>query len=731
MGPHLLDAGALHLLQFRAFLFGHPLQLLLPLLRERCDLHDQQVLEARPWRRAVPELLELEPSQILDDINLFPVVDVQLVGNDHLNEPGTIVEQVALQRELVDQVLLAQVIILQTNIRELLADLDCTLVLADLASAIEQHHVGLVDATPQLEIVLDGTVLDSFDVVRSHLQGEVYVLVRVVFPDILHLDLRRLVAAREHGVKELLVVLCPLAHRQLLDLKAVVCLVVLAPRIIRALAQRLDGARESAVPGFHGLHLLLGDPEAQVFNDGQGVVVRDVRAPTCADAGGSVHEHHRDDGHIPMRLNALSIFLQVGQHGVIKRGEDEPGPRHQPRVDVPGACVVAAALRAGAELARRGQQVDVVRAYEVLRHRDDGARQGGLSVVVGAVLADVADQLCNLDVRAKIPLEGAIQDLALGRLHAVHDRGHAAHDAVLGELDELQVDEVLVCDGRLRVIHEGALLVVVHPRLSVVRARFAECHVDHLAILLRLPLEVQAVLLHGREVLFSLGRGAGSETLVVLDVPTPSQIVLLLPSLILGLREEGDRILSTLADLDDRGDELLHEAAVHEEVRPPEVEEVQKQALDVRTVVILVSHDHHRAVAHLVVVALGAEGEAQDLDHGHDFPVLCNLPLCHVADVQQLAAQREDTVAVAADDAETGDGQGLCTVTLREDQRAVLGVLPSGVVRVLQLRDAQNALALGAALRGLVHLRRHLGLRLGDDGVDDVGLVDHLIDEGL
>lgn len=50
--------------------------------------------------------------------------------------------------------------------------------------------------------------------------------------------------------------------------------------------------------------------------------------------------------------------------------------------------------------------------------------------------------------------------------------------------------------------------------------------------------------------------------------------------------------------------------------------------------------------------------------------------------------QREDAVAVAADDAEAADGQRLGTVTLGQDQGAQVAVAAAGIVSIVKLGDA-------------------------------------------
>mmetsp|Transcript_100206 Transcript_100206/g.251233 ORF Transcript_100206/g.251233 Transcript_100206/m.251233 type:complete len:404 (-) Transcript_100206:1746-2957(-) len=397
----------------------------------------------------------------------------------------------------------------------------------------------------------------------------------VVLPHVLHLQFRRPVAAWQHRMQELLVVLRPLAHWQLLDLEAIVRLVPSSPGVVRALAQGLNHSLEASIPRTQRLHLLLRDPEAEILDDSQGVIVWDVCAPARTNAGRTIHQDHRDDGNIKVGFDFLAILVQVVEDCIIKGGENEAGERHQARVDVPGTGMVTAPLDACPKLPRWHQQVDVVGAHKVLRHGDDRAGERGLAVMVGAVLTDVAHELCDLHVRPQVPLEAAIQDFSLSRLEAIHDGGDAPHHAVLGELHKLKIDEVLVGHGGLRVVHKSALLIPVHPRLSVVCPRLAKRHVNELPVLLRLPLEVQAVVLHGFEVLFGFCRGAGTQALVVLDLPALATIMLGLPVLVLVLCEESDHFTS-FRSLYNWCDKLLHEAAPLQQVWPPEVKQVDK-----------------------------------------------------------------------------------------------------------------------------------------------------------
>jgi hypothetical protein len=85
------------------------------------------------------------------------------------------------------------------------------------------------------------------------------------------------------------------------------------------------------------------------------------------------------------------------------------------------------------------------------------------------------------------------------------------------------------------------------------------------------------------------------------------------------------------------------------------VEQIDDEAFNVRTVVVLIRHDHDVAVAQVLarggqaVVRL-VEVQAQDGDHAGYLLVADGDLGVHAAHVQQLATQREHAVQVSSDD---------------------------------------------------------------------------------
>mmetsp|Transcript_23554 Transcript_23554/g.64092 ORF Transcript_23554/g.64092 Transcript_23554/m.64092 type:complete len:425 (-) Transcript_23554:201-1475(-) len=386
----------------------------------------------------------------------------------------------------------------------------------------------------------------------------------------------------KHGSERLLVVLRPAPDGQLRDLqRRRAPLLDHADNVVAVLVGRgHDAALEAGPPGAHLLQGLAPNVPLQVRDDVARRVVGQGGGPAGSDPIGAVDQQHGQHGNVPDGLDGLAL-LQLELEDLVVRGvEDQARHLLEARVDVTRAGGILASLKARAELPGRRQEVQVVGADKVLGQRDDGSLQRDLAVVVGGLLRDVAGQLRHLDVVLHVPLEGRPHDLPLHGLEAVHDRGDAAEHIVLGKLHELLLDKVRVGDLRLRVVHELVVVGGVDPLLAVVRALLVEGQVDEAVVLFALELKVQRVGGQVAEVLLRLLRGGSAQSLVVLDVPTLTTVVLLLPVLVLLHREEG---LDGAAPghLHDRSHELLHEPGQFEEGWPPMLHHIQDEALNV------------------------------------------------------------------------------------------------------------------------------------------------------
>mmetsp|Transcript_98086 Transcript_98086/g.245796 ORF Transcript_98086/g.245796 Transcript_98086/m.245796 type:complete len:390 (+) Transcript_98086:1753-2922(+) len=215
------------------------------------------------------------------------------------------------------------------------------------------------------------------------------------------------------------------------------------------------------------------------------------------------------------------------------------------------------------------------------------------------------------------------------------------------------------------------------------------------------------------EILLCLLRGACAQPFVVLDLVALPVLRLLFPGFVLRHRVEADLLLASRG-LDDRSEKLFEEVREPCEGRPPSVDEVDDQAFDVRTVEILVSHDHDGAIpqALQLLVVLPVEIQAHDFDDVLDLLIGHHLLQRRIAHVEHLASEREHAVLVAADDAQPCHRQGLGGVALGQDERALRRVFAPGVVGVLQLwHPSQPRHLAGVGLQLLAQIK--FGLREG------------------
>ena len=127
------------------------------------------------------------------------------------------------------------------------------------------------------------------------------------------------------------------------------------------------------------------------------------------------------------------------------------------------------------------------------------------------------------------------------------------------------------------------------------------------------------------------------------------------PSLVL---RHGEEILLRLGifgvalpDLNDGRDELEQEPFELQETWKLALQEIDQQAFDMRTVVVLVGHDHQVAVAEsLGVLVVLLVLETHELFDVLDLLVLRDLVDGCIAHVQQLTTKRKDAEQIGVDD---------------------------------------------------------------------------------
>ena len=103
-------------------------------------------------------------------------------------------------------------------------------------------------------------------------------------------------------------------------------------------------------------------------------------------------------------------------------------------------------------------------------------------------------------------------------------------------------------------------------------------------------------------------------------------------------------------------DELLEESRDLQQGGPEVVQEVDEEPFDVRTIVVLIGHDHQVAVAEGGTVVINfAEGKTQYLGDVLNFLILHDLLMRGFSDIQQLPLQRKHAVVVTSNYSEAAD----------------------------------------------------------------------------
>ena len=149
---------------------------------------------------------------------------------------------------------------------------------------------------------------------------------------------------------------------------------------------------------------------------------------------------------------------------------------------------------------------------------------------------------------------------------------------------------------------------------------------------------------------------------------------------------------STLTIYFDNWDDQFFKEGQSQKWWPVVVQEVDEQAFDVRTVLILICHDHQATIAQrleiLYGLALFVVLQTKDLDQAVDLSIL-HFFVGSFHNVQNFSIQGEDSELVAANNTKTKDSKGFGRISFIQNQSmAFNGIFPSCVVIVLQCRNA-------------------------------------------
>ena len=160
-------------------------------------------------------------------------------------------------------------------------------------------------------------------------------------------------------------------------------------------------------------------------------------------------------------------------------------------------------------------------------------------------------------------------------------------------MNQLFVNEVLVSQFLDVMIHIYLGVILLEPVFTIVCFLLIEGEVYCFVIICAIVLKANPMIRDCPKVLFGFQTGRSSQTFVVLDLETLDVLLLLSPPFVLWDCEEGMTIIVS-GCLYDRCDELLQESVVPcNEIWPVPMKEVDEESLDMRSIVILICHDHY------------------------------------------------------------------------------------------------------------------------------------------
>lgn len=185
------------------------------------------------------------------------------------------------------------------------------------------------------------------------------------------------------------------------------------------------------------------------------------------------------------------------------------------------------------------------------------------------------------------------------------------------EVNQLLIDKLGVADRFLGVVYADVSVESRQPVLSSVSLALVEGQVDCVVILrFAERSEPDHVALYLSEVFLCLSSCRGTQTFVILDLAPvkPFRSTLIDPSLKVSDREKALGVLPEVY-FDDRRHKLLQEPGYAKKTWPVVVQKVDEETLDVTAVMVLIGHDHDRAISQVsYVCVLFTHEEAHDFD---------------------------------------------------------------------------------------------------------------------
>lgn len=243
--------------------------------------------------------------------------------------------------------------------------------------------------------------------------------------------------------------------------------------------------------------------------------------------------------------NRQTIVVDIGENGVVLGVEQEPSEWVECGEDVTSRGGVFAAVKPRTELTNREQEINIIRADEILRQIHDRAHQRRLAVVIRRQLGHGTGELRDFNLFDEISLETREHDLALAGLEAVDERGNGTLVVQVGEEHELFVHELGVVDRARVLLVEVVLGSVVlaaratllhvarEPVFALLDEATREGQLNRQIVARTRVLELDAVTLKVTKVLFRFLRGRSAQTFIVSDNNTTFSFYLILNLLFL------------------------------------------------------------------------------------------------------------------------------------------------------------------------------------------------------
>lgn len=64
-----------------------------------------------------------------------------------------------------------------------------------------------------------------------------------------------------------------------------------------------------ALSAYHWQGVLVVEHAVDVVDNLSGVIVGDLTSPACPDALSTIHQHHRNNGNVPLRFHLLVVIV--------------------------------------------------------------------------------------------------------------------------------------------------------------------------------------------------------------------------------------------------------------------------------------------------------------------------------------------------------------------------------------------------------------------------------------